>query len=108
LKTIYTVLLLLAMHASAWADSWTGRDKPKHLAACAAIAGAAVAVGLTERQAMGAALAVGLAKELHDKRPGGTGFSWRDMAANAAGAYIGAKVGGLVIRPNFIGYTWRV
>lgn len=32
-----------------------------------------------------AGLAVGITKELMDAHPGGTGFDWNDMAANAAG-----------------------
>ena len=103
---IFGFLALFAREARA--DEWTGPDKPKHFAATAAIAAGGVAIGLSERQAFGAALAVGLAKELHDSRPGGTGFSGKDMAWNLAGAYIGAKLPGVIVRRNFIGYRWSL
>lgn len=110
-----TVLLLilaafvLAFCGTARADSWTTPDKPKHVAVSAAMASAGVAVGLTERQAFAASLAVGFAKEVHDAtRRGGTGFSTKDLAADALGAYLGAKFAGLTIRRDFVGYTWEL
>lgn len=93
---------------AARADSWTGPDKQKHFAVSAAMASAAVAAGFTERQAFAASLAVGLAKELHDSRPGGTGFSGKDLAWDAAGAYLGAKLPGVIVRRGFIGYRWSL
>jgi putative lipoprotein len=92
----------------AQADEWGTPDKPKHLAVSAAMAGAFVAAGMSERQAFAASLAVGLAKELHDSRRGGSGFSGKDLAADALGAYMGAKLGGVIIRRNFVGYTWKL
>lgn len=89
-------------------DTWTGPDKIKHAAVSAALGAGASLIVESEAQAVGLALLPGLAKELHDARPGGTGFSAKDMAANAIGAYLGVKLGGLIIRPNFIGLHRRV
>lgn len=89
-------------------DSWTGPDKAKHAAVSAALGAGASLIVDNDAQAVALALVPGLAKELHDARPGGTGFSVKDMAANAVGAYVGVKLGGLIIRPRFVGFQRRV
>lgn len=89
----------------AHADSFSTPDKQKHFAVSAALGAGASAITDSDNAAVALALVPGLAKELYDSRSGGTGFSWRDMVANAAGAYLGVKLGGLIIRPRFVGVS---
>lgn len=63
-------------------------DKTKHLAVCFCLTlvfgsmfGVAVGAGVS--------LAAGVAKEVWDSRPGGTGWDWMDLDADAAGALCG-------------------
>lgn len=80
-------------------DPWLGRDKLYHFVGSAVIQGAGHAlgraVGLDYREAAwtaaGVTLTVGLSKELHD-RAQGRFFSWRDLAADAAGGGSAAVV----------------
>ena len=81
-------------------------DKVKHAIVSAGLGFAAAHVTNDPAKRWALALAPGFAKEVYDSRPGGTGFDWKDMAANAAGAYIGMKVHGLVVTPRSIHYTW--
>lgn len=108
LLALVLVVFVAAFCNRAQADEWTGPDKPKHFAASAVMAAAVAAAGYSEREAFAASLAVGLAKELHDSRRGGTGFSGKDMAWNAAGAYLGAKLPGLIVGPGFVGWRWSL
>ena len=87
------------------ADDWLGRDKLYHLGASFGLAlGAHVA--LTEGAGMeaeaarplaaGFALGIGLAKEYADeRRPRRPLFSWKDLAADAAGVALGIAVASL-------------
>ncbi len=79
------------------ADRWFARDKALHFAVSAVVQGASHAVyranGFAYRDAAWTAgattLAVGVGKELWDRRAGRV-FSWRDLAADAAGGATGA------------------
>lgn len=83
-------------------DEWLGRDKAMHFGASflMTLAGQYVLVDkgtLTNGQALpvaaGAALAVGLAKEVMDgRRERHPHFCWRDLAADAAGVALAAAV----------------
>lgn len=64
-------------------------DKRKHFWTCLVIALFAGA-GLGAWWSAGLALGAGVAKEAWDSRPGGTGWDWMDLAADAAGALCGA------------------
>lgn len=83
-------------------DRWVDHDKGQHFIASALIAGVAqhllVQAGVPERRAWPAALVVGvqvgLFKETYDAyRPGGSGFSVRDLAWDAAGLGVGVWMG---------------
>lgn len=96
-------LFLGTRDAYAGTDKWTGADKPKHVMVSAGagfIAGSlGQELGLTDGQAFAVAMIPGVIKELDDKtRPGGTGWSWKDLAADALGAYVGVKAGGAVLQ----------
>lgn len=86
------------------ADRWLARDKALHFTVSAVLQGAAHSVlranGRAYRDAAwtagAATLAVGVGKELWDRRAG-RDFSWRDLVADAAGggtaAIVMAQVG---------------
>lgn len=68
-----------------------GSDKVMHAETCALIA--VVAKRSTGSMVIGAAVAlgVGLLKELYDVATGGV-FDWKDVAADAVGAVVGAMM----------------
>lgn len=78
-------------------DRWFGRDKVKHFVVSALIQGAGHSVlranGFEYREAAwtagAATLGVGVGKEVWDRHRG-RAFSWRDLAADAAGGGAGA------------------
>ncbi len=90
----WLVVATLAWH---WAhDPWWGRDKAQHLAGTYLVA-SAVDLGLRQQTdgksrrawSVGLSLSIGIAKELYDAlRPRGSGFSWKDLAADATGALL--------------------
>ena len=79
-------------------DPWTSRDKYKHAAASAVIGAVAVRaarnqdVGRCDAFRVGAAvsIAIGAGKELIDQEIRNKGWSWRDLAWDAAGGTLGA------------------
>lgn len=81
------------------ADRWLGRDKAKHFVVSALLQGTTHAVlranGRDYREASLTAgavtLGVGVGKEVWDARRGRV-FSWKDLAADAAGGGSGAVV----------------
>ena len=79
-------------------DPWTSRDKYKHAAASAVIGAVAVRVA-HERDAspcdafrigVGVSIGIGAGKELLDQEFRNKGWSWRDLAWDAAGGTLGA------------------
>ncbi len=94
--------VVLADTTGAPPDDWLGRDKALHLGASFLItlSGQYVLVDkadLSNGRALpvsaGVALALGLAKEVADsRRPRHPLFSWRDLAADAAGVALAAAV----------------
>ena len=94
---------------AAGADSWTGADKGKHLAAGALVAGSALQLtGGDVRLALVAGSAAAIGKELADMgRPGHTP-SYRDAAVTLAGVLIATQAPGLLITPLSVSYriTW--
>ena len=85
---------LMTLCTTAHADDWTGPDKVKHFGVSFAL-GAGAQMILPEDKPVAAfamAMMPGLAKELSDSRKGGSGFSVKDLAADAAGAALGVYV----------------
>ena len=87
------------------ADDWLGADKATHAGVSFALAaGGALALraGMDASRsdaralAVGTTLALGVTKEVADaRRPRAPLFSWRDLAANAVGAALGALAASL-------------
>lgn len=88
-------LFLLVGCASSPQDHWLGPDKAKHFVVSAALASAATAASHSQSATtraqfgIGLTLQIGLGKEAMDSRPGGSGWSWRDLAWDLAGALCG-------------------
>ena len=77
-----------------------GSDKYLHFLACqmisfltAKIGGCFVPAGLAAITGLSVAVAVGLVKELWDRRQPGNAFSWSDIIADVMGAVTGAGMG---------------
>ncbi len=79
-------------------DPWFGKDKLKHFAVSMALAGAGyyaahykLKMGKENARAAsaGVTLSIGLGKEIYDRKRSATGFSRRDLAADALGCGAG-------------------
>jgi len=78
-------------------DSWTGKDKAQHYVASALLAAAGSEIAHHQQQdntqnlrfGLMFSLSFGAAKELYDSRAAGSGWSWKDLAWDAAGAASG-------------------
>lgn len=94
-----TIAFSLLLSLPAYADSWSTPDKPKHFAASALWGAGAriICQGCNDWQATALGTIPGLVKEIQDSRPGGSGFSTKDLIADIAGAYVGQKLTGVVI-----------
>lgn len=89
-------------------DSWTGKDKKLHFAGSAALGLVAGAAVDDKRIAFGAAVGIGFLKEMRDAtKKGGTGFSYKDMGANIAGAAVGVYAGNCLIRLQSVSCGWE-
>ncbi len=82
-------------------DGWSGRDKAQHIQV-SAVAGAIGSAMFREDKAwswsaFAVGMAPGVAKELYDSRKGGSGWSNKDLAADALGAAFGVTVGQQVV-----------
>ncbi|ARX35773.1 MULTISPECIES: YfiM family lipoprotein [Proteus] len=79
-------------------DDWQGKDKAQHfLFSMVASAGAnayAAHQNYSYREGLviglSFSISLGVAKELYDSRPQGTGWSWHDFAYDVAGAAAGS------------------
>lgn len=100
-RLIITAALTAFATVAGATDSWTGKDKAAHAGGSSALSAGVTAVAGNEFVGIAAALLVGAAKEGYDsKHPDKHTASWKDFAADAAGALIGAKLGGVVIAPD--------
>lgn len=107
-------ILLITFCATSYADDWTGDDKNKHFAGSAAMGVAATVVFKDSEHPVlypfAATIAVGLAKEVYDEvKSGGSGFSYKDLAADALGAALGVSVGNgvLYVTRNTVNYAGK-
>ena len=81
-------------------DSWSGQDKAQHFIASAMLSAAgneyAQHQGLSRDRSAAVGLmfsvSLGASKELWDSRPAGSGWSWKDLAWDVAGATTGYAV----------------
>ncbi|HEX5514997.1 MAG TPA: hypothetical protein VFY81_11405 [Gammaproteobacteria bacterium] len=88
--------------ASKPADPWWGQDKAAHLVVSAALSATMTHLAMetgesgprAHAEAVSVVLVLGAGKEAYDSRPGGTGWSWRDMSWNL----LGALLGGVLVR----------
>lgn len=78
-------------------DKWTGRDKAEHFFSSAALAAAGSEISQHQHQGRGQnlrfgflfSLSFGVGKELYDSRSAGSGWSWKDLSWDVAGAATG-------------------
>jgi putative lipoprotein len=79
--------------SSAEQGGWLAADKELHFAGSMAVAASLRVEGRTEASAVGITVGLGLAKEIYDvalkPRRMGRGASWKDLAADLAGALAG-------------------
>lgn len=104
MKKLLFVFCLLALPVTAQ-DSWRGADKKMHFGVSGAFGIAAISQYPNEPwRAWGLAMIPGLLKELSDASKGGTGFSYKDMVANALGAGFGITMGRWLVKHDGIFY----
>ncbi len=107
---IITTLALASIPCAACttADKWTGPDKNKHVLVGAAIGAAGTLVFKDPLPGFLLGTAVGIAKELHDRKNGGT-CSLQDGVMTALGAAAGAYGTAWIVAPRkdgvFIGFS---
>lgn len=78
-------------------DRWTGQDKAQHFIASAMLSAAGNEYGQQQNwtqhrsNSFGLmfAFSLGAAKEFYDSRPAGSGWSWKDLGWDIAGAATG-------------------
>ena len=90
MKRIIASLCLAASLSAHADDTWTGADKKLHFAV-SFMAGVATANQWPDNKplAIGVAMLPGLVKEAMDAQKGGSGFSGKDLVADALGAVAG-------------------
>lgn len=91
-KLLIATAILIAN--TAHADEWLGQDKAKHAAVSFALGAGAQMILPEDKPVAAFALAMmpGIAKELSDSRKGGSGWSNKDLVADAVGAAMGVYV----------------
>lgn len=102
LLVVLAYFVVSSFFTLAYADEWRGDDKNKHFAGSAVMGLVATAAFKDSEHPVlypfTAALAVGLAKEIRDEvSPVGSGFSYKDLAADALGSALGVSVGNGVL-----------
>jgi uncharacterized protein YfiM (DUF2279 family) len=96
IKILLATLAALYCGVAAAADSWTGADKGKHVAAGLLVAGSALQITDSPRSALAIGVAAAVGKEVLDAHRPGHVASYRDAV----------QAPGLVITP--ISVSWRV
>ncbi|PIF20883.1 YfiM family lipoprotein [Candidatus Pantoea floridensis] len=94
---ILCVVLLCSGCAHVAQDNWTGKDKAEHFFSSAALAAAGSEISQHQHQGRGQnlrfgflfSLSFGVGKEWYDSRSSGSGWSWKDLSWDVAGAASG-------------------
>lgn len=114
LLVVLAYFVVSSFFTLAYADEWRGDDKNKHFAGSAVMGLVATAAFKDSEHPVlypfAAALAVGIAKEVYDEvKSGGSGFSYKDLAADALGAALGVSVGNgvLYVTRNTVNYAGK-
>lgn len=98
MRTLILLVYLGLIGCSHYADDdWLGQDKALHFAGSALLTAAAMeaaqqrgyAGGRKARFGLLFSLSFGIGKELHDSRPQGSGWSWKDLIWDVAGSAAG-------------------
>ena len=97
---IRCIALLCSGCAHVAQDSWTGKDKAEHFFSSAALAAAGSEISQHQHQGRGQnlrfgflfSLSFGVGKELYDSRSSGSGWSWKDLSYDVAGAATGVAL----------------
>lgn len=106
MKTHRITLAVVALALAATAHAEPTYDKTVHAVGSAAFAGIVTTIRHDELQGFGAAVLLGAAKEGYDAlHQPQHDPSWRDFGADVLGAYIGAKLAGVVLIPERHGLT---
>ncbi|QKJ88331.1 YfiM family lipoprotein [Paramixta manurensis] len=96
-KRLLLPLLLCSGCSHVAQDAWTGQDKAQHFFGSAMLSVAGNEYGQKQGWSQGRsnsvglmfALSLGTAKEWYDSRPAGSGWSWKDLTWDVAGAAAG-------------------
>lgn len=94
---ILYVVLLCSGCAHVAQDNWTGKDKAQHYFSSAVLAAAGSEISQHQNHSHGQnlrfdflfSLSFGVGKELYDSRSAGSGWSWKDLSWDVAGAASG-------------------
>lgn len=98
---------VMALSGSAHAaDAWGQENVKYHLVGEAAIAGIVTAATDSRLAGIGAALAVGMAREEWKRRHGFDSYSSSRIAADVAGALIGAQLGHCAVNMRTVSCMW--
>ena len=103
---INALVISFLVASPAFAESYAfEQDKQKHFAGGGALAGLTTIITKDPAVGIGVAATAGILKELYDRKHGGR-FSTADVVWTAAGGVAGAYVGGLIITPLSVSYSW--
>jgi putative lipoprotein len=87
------------------ADEWTGEDKQLHFAVSAVLGVAAYSQTHERATAFGWAMLPGILKEVADSQQESNQFSGKDLAWDAAGAFVGVQAGHWMIGPDRVSWV---
>lgn len=89
MKHILAFALLTVSFSVNAASFFNQHDKQKHIVGTALLVGVSYTITNNLNQSIIIGAGAGLAKELHDSRKGGSGFSTQDLAADVIGIGLG-------------------
>lgn len=97
---LITAVLLLSGCSHTAHDQWSGQDKAQHFIASALLTGVGSEIALHQGSSSARSanigflfsISLGAAKELWDSRVTGSGWSWKDLSWDIAGAATGYTI----------------